>query len=171
MDVGFRQYYPRYGTGKGAFMSNINQLTRNVGLYHAARGLSLAGWNVMPPLRNTKGAVLHAASEDERTIHSIQVRTHSGKPQDTQLGLNPERLVIPWWVFVVYARTPEITCYLLTLDEIRQRMGRDPGTRLLKPEHERIFWLHRKFYSPGADHEMTEARNAWHRLGVPRSVK
>jgi hypothetical protein len=151
-------------------MSNIAQITGNIGLYHVARELSLSGWNVMPTVRNARGADLYAASEDERTIHPVQVKAHSDKPQDTSLGLRPETIVTPWWVFVVYARTPEITCFVLTLDEIRDRMGRDPGTRSNKPEQERIFWLHRKYYTPGGEWEMKEARNAWHRLGVPRVI-
>lgn len=151
-------------------MANDKQITGNIGLYHAARELSRMGWNVMPTARNAKGADLYASSADERTICPVQVKTHGGKPQDTSLGFNPEGLVTPWWIFVVYARTPEIACYLLTLDEIRQRMTRDPGTRTQKLEHERSFWLDRRFYTPGSDRELTEARNAWHRLGVPRSA-
>jgi hypothetical protein len=152
-------------------MANSKQITGNIGLYHAARELSLMGWNVMPTVRNAKGADLYASSEDERTIHPVQVKTHSGKPEDTQLGLYPERLVTPWWVFVVYARTTEVVCYLLTLDEIRQRMSRDPGTRSQKPEHERNFWLHKRFYTPGSNQELIIARNAWHRLGTPKSTE
>jgi hypothetical protein len=118
--------------------------------------------------RNAKGADLFAASADEKTIMPVQVKTHSGKPQDTPLGLLPERLVTPWWVFVAYARVPEITCYLLSLDEILSRMYRDRGTRSGKPEEERLFWLNRRLYTPGSDEEMAEARDAWHRLGVSR---
>lgn len=151
-------------------MSNTKQITGNIGLYHVARELSRAGWNVMPTVRNAKGADLYAASEDELIIHPVQVKSHSGLPQDTQLGLYPERLVTPWWVFVIHARTPDMTCYVLSLAEIRDRMKRDPGTRSLKPEQERAFWLDRRFYTPGSDRDMTEARNAWHRLGQPGSV-
>lgn len=146
------------------------QITGNIGLYHAARELSLMGWNVMPTVRNAKGADLYATSEDERTIHPVQVKAHSGRPEDTSLGLYPDRLVTPWWIFVVYVRTPQIACYLLSLDEIRQRMTRDPGTMSQKPEHQRVFWLNRKYYTRGADGELTEARNAWQRLGAPRSA-
>ena len=149
-------------------MSNTRQIVGNIGLYHVARELSRAGWNVMPTVRNAKGADLYACSEDERTILPMQVKAHSAIPQDTSLGLNPERLVTPWWVFVVNVRSDEITCYILTLDEIWQRMSRDPGTRSLKPESERTFWLHRRFYNPGSSDEMVEAKNAWYRLGTPR---
>ena len=147
-------------------MSSAKQIIGNIGLYHVARELSLHGWNVMLTARNAKGADLYAASEDERTIHPIQVKTHSGRPQDTPLGLYPERLVTPWWVFVAYACSEQITCYVLTLEEIRQRMGRDPGARSGKPEHERLFWFHRRYYTPGVEGELVEARDAWHRLAL-----
>ena len=149
-------------------MSNESQITGNIGLYHVARELSLAGWNVMLTTRNARGADLFAASADERAVHPIQVKAHSGKPQDTSLGLHPESLVTPWWAFVGFVRTSGIVCYLIKLEEIRERMGRDPGTRSGKPETERIFWLDRRFYTPASDREMIEARNAWHRLGAPR---
>lgn len=149
-------------------MSSEKQLTGNIGLYHVARELSLIGWNVMLTVRNARGADLYASSADERTIHPVQVKAHSGKPEDTSFGLHPERLVTPWWIFVVYTRTPAITCYLLSLDEIRQRIARDPGTRSQKPEKDRIFWLHRSYYTPGSKNELIEYRNAWDRLGEAR---
>lgn len=122
----------------------------------------------MPTVRNARGADLFAASEDERTIHPIQVKAHSGTPQDTRLGLSPEKLVTPWWVFVVFARTPQIACYVISLEEILAHKMRDPGTRSEKPEEERLFWFHRKFYTPGGQFEMKDALNGWHRLGMPR---
>lgn len=151
-------------------MSNIKQITGNIGLYHVARELSLVGWNVMPTVRNARGADLYAASEDERTIQPIQIKVHSERPEDTSLGLHPEKIVTPWWVFVVFARTPNIACYVFTLDEILELGARDPGTRSSKPERERIFWFHRKYYTPGSESEMKKALNAWHRLGVPRAI-
>lgn len=151
-------------------MGNIKQITGNIGLYHVARELSLVGWNVMPTVRNARGADLYAASEDERIIRPIQVKAHSSAPQDTLLGLSPERLVTPWWVLVVYARTPQISCYVFSLEDIQTGMTQDPGTRSGKPENERNFWFHRKFYTPGGQYENRDARNAWHRLGTPRQV-
>lgn len=122
----------------------------------------------MPTVRNAKGADLYASSDDERTIHPIQVKAHAGKPQDTSLGINPERLVTPWWIIVVYASTPDIACYIFTLDEIRHRMQRDPGTRSGKPESERGYWLPRRHYTPGNAGEDKDFRDAWSRLGIPR---
>ncbi|WP_229448160.1 hypothetical protein [Nitratireductor sp. B36] len=149
-------------------MSNDRQITGNIGLYHVARELSREGWNVMLTTRNAKGADMLAASTDERTMHTIQVKAHSAKPQDTNLGIHPEQHVTPWWVFVAFARSSDPTCYILSLDEIRERMVRDPGSRSQKPEHLRVFWFDRRFYTPGSDRELVDARNAWHRLGQAR---
>jgi len=149
-------------------LSNDKQITGNVGVFHTARELSRSGWNVMLTVRNAKGADLFAISADERVVHPIQVKAHATKPQDTPLGLQPENYITPWWVFVAFALSSEPTCYVISLDEVRVRMGRDPGTRSGKSEHQRLFWLHRRYYSPGSDYEMIEARNAWHRLGQAR---
>lgn len=149
-------------------MSNNKQITGNIGLYHVARELSLAGWNVMPTVRNARGADLYAASEDEEIIWPIQVKAHSYAPQDTLLGLKPEKIVTPWWVFVVYARTPQISSYVFSLKDMLDGKTQDPGTRSRKPEDERKYWFHRKNYTPGNQYEVTAALNAWHLLGLPR---
>ncbi|CAN7652659.1 hypothetical protein [Mesorhizobium sp. LjRoot246] len=149
-------------------MSSDKQITGNIGVFHVARELSMSGWNVMLTVRNAKGADLFAISADERVTHPIQVKAHASKPQDLHLGLEPESYTTPWWVFIAFALSSEPVCYVISLGEIRDRMGRDPGTRSGKPEHQRLFWLHRRYYTPGSDFEMIEARNAWHRLGPPR---
>lgn len=146
-------------------MANDKQLTGNVGVYHVARELSRHGWNVMLTVRNARGADLYAASTSEGLVCPIQVKAHSTKPQDVNLGLHPEKLVTPWWVFVGFVATTEPVCYVISLAEIRDRMGRDPGTRSGKAEHERAYWLDRRHYTPGSDREMSHAREAWGRLG------
>lgn len=149
-------------------MSNERQITANIGVYHVARELSRMGWNVMLTVRNARGADMFAVSEDERILHPNQVKAHAAKPQDMSLSLQPKKHVTPWWVFVAFARSTEPTCYVISLDEIRARMGRDPGSRSGKAEHERSFWIDRRYYTPGSDREMLEARNAWSRLGQAR---
>jgi len=149
-------------------LSNDKQITGNIGVFHVARELSGFGWNVILSVRNAKGADMFAASEDELTTHPIQVKSHAAKPQDISLGLQPEKLVTPWWVFVAFARSAEPVCYVLKLEEVRARMVRDPGTRSGKAELERAFWLDRRYYTPGSDREMIDARNAWHLLGPAR---
>ncbi|ESX90984.1 MULTISPECIES: hypothetical protein [unclassified Mesorhizobium] len=151
-------------------MSNDKQVTGNIGVYYVAWQLSRIGWNVMLTVRNAKGADMFAVSEDENTQHPIQVKAHAAKPQDTFLGLQPEKHVTRWWMFVAFARSAEPVCYVVSLDEVRVRMGRDPGTRSGKTELERSFWLDRRYYTPGSDREMIEARNAWHRLGPARTT-
>lgn len=149
-------------------MSNDKQITGNIGIYHVARELSRMGWNVMPTVRNARGADMLVVSENGQTVHSIQVKAHLAKPLDTSLGLHPERHVTRWWVFVGFARSVEPVCYVISIDEIRARMGRDPGSRSGKALHERCFWFDRRYYTPGSDRELTEGLNAWHRLGEAR---
>jgi hypothetical protein len=148
-------------------MSNAKQLVGNVGVYHVARELSRHGWNVMLTVRNARGADLYAVSQCENIVHPIQVKANSGKPNDTRLGLEPELLVTPWWVFVANVQGGNPTSYLVSLSEIRERMTRDPGTRSGKPETERAFWFDRRYYSEGSDRELVEMREAWFRLGNP----
>lgn len=121
----------------------------------------------MPTARNARGADLYVASEDESIIWPLQVKTHSGKPEDTALGLDLNKLVTPWWVFVVGARA-DIKCYLLHLCEVKRLATRDPGTRSGKPEHERKLWLNRKYYTPGHKDQLTYALDNWQQLGTPR---
>ncbi len=149
-------------------MSNDKQLTGNIGVYYVAWQLSRFGWNVMLTVRNAKGADMFALSEDENIQRPIQVKAHASNPQDTFLGLDPTKHVTPWWMFVAFARSAEPVCYVMSLDEVRARMVRDPGSRSGKAELERAFWLDRRYYTPGSDREMIEARDAWDRLGQPR---
>lgn len=148
-------------------MGNGRQLTGNAGVYHVARELSRHGWNVMLTVRNARGADIYAISQCETIAHPIQVKAHSGKPNDVRLGLAPETLITPWWVFVAYANSAGPICYLVPLDEIRERMTRDPGSRSGKSESERAFWFDRRFYTPGSDRELVDAQEAWFRLGDP----
>lgn len=151
-------------------MSNDKQITGNIGVFHVARELSRVGWNVILSVRNARGADMFAVSEDEHTVHPIQVKSHAAKPLDTSLGLQPAKLVTPWWVFVTSARCPEPVCYVMKLEEVRSGMRPDPGTRSGKAELERVFWLDRRYYTPGSDREMIDARNAWNRLGPARTT-
>ena len=151
-------------------MPNDKQLTGNAGVYHVARELSRHGWNVMLTVRNARGADLFAVSASEEICHPIQVKSHGPKPQDLSLGLQPDGLVTPWWVFVSDAANSDKqpTCYVLGLEEVLKLRTRDPGTRTGKPESERLCWLDRRFYTPGSDRELHDAREAWGKLGDPR---
>jgi hypothetical protein len=148
-------------------MSNATQLIGNAGVYHVARELSRHKWNVLLTVRNARGADLYAISQSERTVVPIQVKAHSGKPNDVQLGLNPDRFVTPWWVVVANAATEEPACYVFSLEDIMRLKYRDPGVRSGKPEEERIWWFHRHYFTPGHDREALDAREAWGKLGDP----
>jgi hypothetical protein len=149
------------------WMSNEKQLVGNTGVYHVARELSRHGWNVMLTVRNARGADLYAVSSCESIAHPIQIKAHSGKPNDVRLGLTPETLVTPWWVFVAHALSDVPTCYVVTIEEIRERMTRDPGIRSGRPENERACWFDRRYFTPDSDRELIGAREAWHKLGDP----
>jgi len=124
----------------------------------------------MLTVRNARGADLYAVSQCETIVHPIQVKAHGGESNDTSLGLTPEALVTPWWVFVIRALSEDPVCYILPLDEIRSRMTRDPGTRSGKPESERAYWFDRRYYKPGSDRELVDAREAWAILGNPKTL-
>jgi hypothetical protein len=148
-------------------MSRDKQLTGNAGTYHVGAKLSRLGWNVMLTVRNAKGADVFAASESEAIVHAIQIKSSSKKPLDVSLSKNPKKHRTPWWIFVAFARSPEPICYVVSLEEIWNLMGCDPGTRSGKPIEEREWWLHRKFFTPGDPSELIDAREAWQRLGNP----
>lgn len=151
-------------------MANDRQITGNIGVYHVARELSRLGWNVMLTVRNARGADLYAVSQCETIVHPIQIKAHSAEPNDTQLGLNPEALVTPWWVFVIRALSEDPICYIVSLEDIRSRMTRDPGTRSGKPESDRAYWFDRRYYKSGSDRELVDAREGWACLGNPKTL-
>ena len=148
-------------------MSNARQLTGNIGVYHVARELSRQGWNVLLTVRNARGADLYAISQSERIVVPIQVKAHTAKPNDIELGLNPERLVTPWWVVVAFAQTENPISYVVSLTDILALKIQDPGVRSGKAEHERKWWFSRHYFTPASDRELIEAREAWHRLVDP----
>lgn len=150
-------------------MSNAKQLTGNVGVYHVARELSRHNWNVLLTVRNARGADLYAISQSEQLVVPIQVKAHSASPNDISLGLNPENLITPWWVVVAFAGTGEPVSYVVPLVEMIALKVRDPGVRSGKPEHERLWWFDRRYFTPGSDRELIDAREAWLRLGDPTS--
>ena len=148
-------------------MSNAKQLVGNAGVYHVARELSRHKWNVLLTVRNARGADLYAISQSEQSVVPIQVKAHSAKPNDIELGLSPDRLVTPWWVVVVFAATDQPVSYIISLADILKLKVRDPGVRSGKPEEQREWWFSRHYFTPGHDRELLDAREAWQRLGDP----
>ena len=55
-----------------------HQMTGNAGLFHIAWELTRRGWNVMPTVRNARGADLYAAPvDDEEAVIPIQSKALS----------------------------------------------------------------------------------------------
>ena len=132
-----------------------HQLTGNAGMYHVARELSRRGWHVMPTVRNARGADLYAASEDETRVLPIQSKALS-KRAPVPLGGSLETLRSHWWIITINANSDSPTCYLLTLEEVKEAVHRgvNEGGKV-------SFWLQPKAYA------LPEYQEAWHRLGVP----
>lgn len=132
-------------------------LTSNAGLYHVARELSRRGWHVMPTVRNARGADLYAASADERMVLPIQSKALS-KRVPVPLGLSLRTLRSQWWVVTIAANSDKPTCFVLTLDEVRD------GAHRGEKDGKVSYWLQTKAY------DKPEYREAWHRLGDPAVV-
>jgi hypothetical protein len=126
-------------------------MTGNAGVFHVAWELTRRGWNVMPTIRNARGADLYAASIDgENAVIAIQSKALS-KPASVPLGTNLDRLRSLWWIITLGARNDNPVCYILTLNEVKELATRDNGKN-------RAYWLEKKNYDkPGF-------REAWDRL-------
>jgi hypothetical protein len=134
-------------------MSNAAQITGNCALFHVAAKLSRLDWAVSMTTRNARGADMFAVNADESVVHPIQSKGLA-KRNAVPLGTDLEKLRSRWWVITVGAATDEPVCYVLTLDEVKERASRDRGRN-------RAFWLEAKNYMlPGFE-------EAWERLGDP----
>jgi hypothetical protein len=130
-----------------------SQLTGNCALYHVARELSRKGWHVAITSRNARGADLYAASADEATVHPLQSKGLS-KRMPVPLGNSLEKLRSEWWIITTFAKDHSPICYVMTLDEVKDRAFRNiTGTE--------AYWL------PPKEYDIPEFREAWHRLGDP----
>lgn len=128
-----------------------NQMTGNAGLFHISWKLSRRGWNVMPTVRNARGADLYAAPcEDEDAVIPIQSKALS-KRVAVPLGKDLANLRSRWWVITLGVNSDDPICFILTLDEVKQLASRDKGK-------DRAYWLEAK------DYDKLEFREAWHRL-------
>ena len=130
-----------------------HQMTGNAGLFHIAWQLTRRGWNVMPTIRNARGADLYAApADDEDAVIAIQSKALS-KRDDVPLGTNLENLRSRWWIITVGANGDEPVCYVLRLDEVHAHAVSNTNK-----DGKISCWLPRKTY------EKPEFREAWHRL-------
>lgn len=109
----------------------------------------------MPTVRNARGADLYAASDDEATVLPIQSKALS-KRSAVPLGASLDNLRSPWWVITLRANSDSPTCYILTMEEVRQL-----ATRTVNGKGVVSHWLEPKHYA------VPEYEEAWHRLGSP----
>lgn len=132
-----------------------HQLTGNAGLHFAAFQLSRRGWNVMLTTRNSRGADLYAASEDERVVLPIQSKALS-KKDPVPLGGSLDNLRSQWWVITVGANSSMPTCYIMTLYEVKAaaHVGKNATGKA-------SCWL------PPKSYDLDAYRDAWDRLGSP----
>jgi len=128
-----------------------HQMTGNAGLFHIAWELTRRGWNVMPTVRNARGADLYAAPVDnEEAVIPIQSKALS-KRGAVPLGTDLGRLRSRWWIITTGANNDDPVCFVLSLDEVKRLATRDKGGA-------RAYWLEAKNY------DKPEFREAWHRL-------
>lgn len=128
-----------------------HQMTGNAGVFHVAWQLTRRGWNVMPTIRNARGADLYAApADDEQSVIAVQSKALS-KRSAVPLGLSLESLRSPWWIITLGANSDDPVCYILTLDEVKALASRDSGKQ-------QAYWLEARSY------DKPEFREAWHRL-------
>lgn len=107
----------------------------------------------MPTIGNARGSDLIVINDDEAVFFGVQSKALS-KRNAIGLGLTLDGLRSEWWVITVDANTDSPTCYVLSLNDVRQIACRDKGG-------EQRYWLEPK------DYERDEYRNAWHRMGTP----
>ena len=134
-----------------------HQLTGNAGLYRVAWELSRRGWNVLPTVRNARGADLYAVSQDESRVVAIQSKALS-KRADVPLGRSPDNLRSMWWVVTLNANSNEPTCFVLSLDEVKSNAVIQTGK-----DGKISMWLASKFYIADV------YKDAWHRLEAVRA--
>jgi hypothetical protein len=96
---------------------------------------------------------MFAVNADESIVHPVQSKGLS-KKSAVPLGTSLERLRSRWWVITVGAASDAPVCYLMTLDEVKERASQDNGKN-------RAFWLEAKNYM------LSEFEEAWYRLGDP----
>jgi len=132
---------------------NAAQITGNCALYHVAAKLSRLAWAVSMTTRNARGADMFAINANESVLHPIQSKGLS-KKSAVPLGTSLERLRSRWWVITAGATSNIPVCYVMTLDEVKDRASQDNGKN-------RAFWLEAKNYM------LPEFEEAWDRLGDP----
>ena len=106
----------------------------------------------MPTVRNARGSDLIIVNDDESVFLGVQSKALS-KRSAIGLGLTLDDLRSDWWIITVGANSDAPVCYILSLDEVRNRACRDKGGQ-------QRYWLEAR------DYEQGEFREAGHRIGL-----
>lgn len=143
---------------------NDNQLTGNIGLFYACYRLSLLGWNVLPTIRNAKGADIFLV-KDERKL-GIQVKTLSAEA-DVALGENYNDPSVDFWIVLMNIRKgdqPKV--YIISQKDIIHgvevcKHGNNSEKNLIyqdipKSDGKIKYWLNKKFLT-NKKHDYAEA--------------
>jgi hypothetical protein len=105
----------------------------------------------MPTVRNARGSDLIVTNHDESIYFGVQSKALS-KRDPVPLGKSLSNLRSDWWIITILANSDSPTCFVLLLEEVRQRaFGSKDGSS---------FWLQPKAY------DQADFREAWHRLDL-----
>ncbi len=110
----------------------------------------------MPTVRNARGSDLIVTDAEETVFFGIQSKALN-KRNAVPLGTSLDSLRSEWWIITTHANSDSPICYILTLDEVKQRASQDKNGG--------AYWLEPRAY----DQEIF--REAWGRLAAtPENV-
>lgn len=150
---------------------NDRQLTGNIGLFYTCYRLSLRNWNVMPTVRNAKGADIIIVSTEGNML-GIQVKTLANEA-DVFIGKNYKDPSVKFWVVLMNVRTSnQPLAYIIPAEDVRNGVescnnGRNSDKDLVyrdnvkKADGSFTCYLNKKFLKGGA-HSYGEA---WENIG------
>ena len=148
---------------------NDKQLTGNIGLFYACYRLSMYGWNVLPTIRNARGADIFLTKGKEKL--GIQVKALSGEA-DIFLGRNYDDPSVDFWIVLMGLRSAEgPKAYIISSEAIIQgikrcELGENSSENLIYHDtvkaDEAIRYYINKKYLKNASHPHAEA---WQNIG------
>jgi hypothetical protein len=113
----------------------------------------------MLTVRNSRGADLYAATDDETIVLPIQSKALS-KRDAVSLGSSLDNLRSAWWIITINANTDAPKCYVLTIEEVKASANRNVNAAGIVS-----YWLERKSY------ELPIYLESWDRMDSPvRSI-
>jgi hypothetical protein len=135
----------------GSAMKLEAQVTGNIGMYYTCYKLSCMSWNVMPTSRNARGIDIIAYNRTGTDFIGVQVKALS-KRNAVPLGNSLEKVMGDYWVIVNNIEN-EPNVFVLLPEEIKTLAQRNEKDGKLS------YWL------PAASYDVTEFKEAWHRIG------